>query len=71
MSYPSWTAVLPPMPPVGGVTFAASPTRNTRPEENRSAIHAAISQRAMSTIVGSRSGTSVAIRSSSTHRCSG
>ena len=68
MSCPSPTAVLPPMPPVGGVTLAASPTRNTRPEEKRSAIRAAICQPPIQRIWSCRSGRSVAMRISSVTR---
>jgi hypothetical protein len=64
----SATPVLPPKPPVGGMTCAASPARKTRPCSNVSAVAAlAFHGWTLSTSTATFSSPS-AVRTSSTHR---
>ncbi len=62
--------MLPPNPPVGGITWAASPARKTRPERNPSAIRAATSQLVLDSTATSRSGTPTAARTMATQSSS-
>ena len=54
--------VLPPKPPLGGITCAASPARNTRPSRNRSATSAVARHRETLSMRTSRSGTPAPVR---------
>ena len=65
----SATPVLPPNPPVGGITWAESPARNTRPRWNDSAVTAMALQRwTLSMLIRLVRLAAEAVRTSSMHR---